>query len=188
MKNTILFLCFILYATSIFFIDNNVLLLIVTVLNLLAMIICQINPRKAMGNLYKIFPFVLFTVAINCILSDYQYAILVGIKLLLVCNITYTYSKITTVRGIAKTIKTFCTPLKLIKVNPDEIELLVCISLSMIPILKKEYIQVKDACSAKGMKIDIKNMKTILTKLMISILKRVNYLEEAIIEKGFGEI
>ena len=79
-------------------------------------------------------------------------------------------------------------PLKLIKVNPDDIELLVCISLSMLPILKSEYLQLKDACDAKGMDMNVKNMKPIFTKWMISIMKRVNEIEESVIEKGYGEI
>ena len=106
---------------------------------------------------------------------------------MLVCNVTYIYSKTTTVRGVASTIKRLCMPLKLLKVNPDEIELLVCISLSMLPILKNEFCQVKEACFAKGMTMNVNNMKAILTKLMVSIMKRVNEIEESIIEKGYGE-
>lgn len=188
MKNSIVFLSFILYATFIFFINSNTLLLVVLLLNALAMIGFRISIRGAIRNLSKILPFVLFTVVINWILSGYEYAVLIGIKLLLVCNITYTYSKTTTVRGIANTIKILCTPLQWFKINPEEIELLVCISLSMLPILKREYLQLKEACYAKGMDINIKNMKIILTKLMISIMKRVNEIEESIIEKGYGEI
>lgn len=188
MKNILMFFSFILYATVIFFIDNNSLLLLILLLNMLAMLIFHIPIAQAIRNLLKMMPFILLTVILNCILSNYEYAILVGIKLLLVCNITYTYSKTTTVREIGYTIKKLCTPLKFIKIDPNEIELMVCISLSMIPILKKEYSQLKEACLAKGIDINIKNMKIILTKLMVSIMKKVNHIEEAIIEKGYGEI
>lgn len=188
MKNVIIFLSFVLYATFIFFINSSVLLLIVLLLNVLAMIVWHIQVIEAIKNLLKILPFILLTVIINCFLSGYEYAILIGIKLLLVCNITYTYSKTTTVREIADTIKKLCIPLKLAKINLDEIELLVCISLSMIPILKNEYMQLKESCYAKGIDINIKNMKIILTKLMVSIMKRVNEIEESIIEKGYEEI
>lgn len=188
MKNIIMFLSFIIYATFIFFINSNTLLLVVLLLNILDMIIFRVRIIGAIRNLLKLLPFVLLTVSINWILSSYEYAILIGIKLLLVCNVTYIYSQTTTVRGVASTIKTLCMPLKLIKVNPEEIELLVCISLSMIPILKREYSQLRESCSAKGMDINVRNMKIILTKLMISIMKRVNEIEESIIEKGYGEI
>lgn len=182
-----MFLVFILYATLIFFIDCNILLLIVLLLNILAMVLLKVKISEAISNIIKLLPFILLTVVVNCVLSNYQYAILVAIKLMLVCNVTYIYSKTTTVRGVASTIKRLCMPLKLLKVNPDEIELLVCISLSMLPILKNEFCQVKEACFAKGMTMNVNNMKAILTKLMVSIMKRVNEIEESIIEKGYGE-
>lgn len=180
-----LFIIFILYASFIFFIQTNILLLVVFLLNLLAMLYLKIKVVDAIQNIVKLLPFILLTVIVNCLLSNYEYAILVAIKLILVCNVTYIYSKTTTVRGIARTIKKLCMPLKLMKVNLDDIELLVCISLSMIPILKKEYLQLRDACSAKGIDMNIKNMKVILTKLMISVMKRVNEIEESMIEKGW---
>lgn len=187
MKNVILFLAFILYATLIFFIHHKVLLFIILFVNTITMILVKVKFSEVIENLIKIVPFILVTVMINCLLANYQYALLIAIKLILVCHITLVYAKTTTIRGIASTIKMLCTPLKWCKVNLDEIELLVCISLSMLPILKEEYRQVKEACLAKGINMTIKNMKVILTKLMISIMKRVNEIEESIIEKGYGE-
>lgn len=187
MINSIIFIIFVLYATAIFFINDSLLLLGVLIINILIMIILRLNITDAIKYILKMSLFILLTVLINLFLSDYKYAILVAIKLILVCNITYIYSKTTTVRKIALTIKNFCIPLKVFKINPDDIELLVCISLSMIPILKKEYRQIKEACISKGMKINIKNMRIILAKIMISIMKRVNEIEESIIEKGYIE-
>lgn len=188
MKNIIMFMCFMIYATLIFFIHSNLLFLIVFLLNVLVMIVLKIKIVEAIKNIVKLLPFILLTVVINCILSDYEYAILIAIRLILVCNVTYIYAKTTTVREIAITIKGICMPLKWLKVNPNDIELLVCISLSMIPILKNEYRQLRESCLAKGMDITVKNMKVILTKLMVSLMKRVNEIEESVIEKGYGEI
>lgn len=188
MKNTIIFLSFIVYATYLFFISSNILLLMALLLNILAMLVLKLKIIDAISNILKFLPFVFFTLIINVFLSNYQYAILVAIKLILVCNLTFIYSKTTTVRGIATTIKTLCIPLQYLKISPDDIELLVCISLSMIPVFKSEYTQLKDACLAKGMKLNIKNMKLILTKSMVSMMKRVNEMEEAMIEKGYGEV
>lgn len=182
------FIIFVLYASFIFFIHTNILLLVVFLLNILAMLCLKIKVVDATQNIVKLLPFILLTVLVNCLLSNYEYAILVAIKLILVCNVTYIYSKTTTVRGIARTIKNLCMPLKWLNVNPDDIELLVCISLSMLPILKREYFQLREACVAKGIALNIKNSKVVLTKLMISVMKRVNEIEESMIEKGYGEM
>ena len=88
-------------------------------------------------------------------------------------------------RGLAKTIKLLCSPLKIFNINTEEIEVLVCICLSMIPILKREYLDVKDACRAKNINMNIKNVKIILSKLLMSFIKRVNEIDEALVEKGY---
>ena len=149
MKNVIVFLGFVIYATFIFFIESSMLLLMVLLLNFLAMLIFKVKLIDAIENIVKLLPFILITVVINCILANYKYAFLVAIRLMLVCNITYVYAKTTTVKGVAITIKNLCIPLKLLKVNLDDIELLVCISLSMIPILKQEYARIKGCLYCK---------------------------------------
>ena len=105
MRNIIIFLVFIIYATFIFFIETTTLLLVVLLLNSLAMVLFNVRLIEAIENIIKILPFIILTVVINCILANYQYAILVAIKLMLVCNITYIYSKTITIKGIANTIK-----------------------------------------------------------------------------------
>lgn len=185
MKNAIKFILFLLYSTSIFFIPNGLFILIPLAINVVLSIITKTSLKKIVQNLLKFMTFILFTFAINCLLDTYTNAVWVAMKLLLVCNITFIYSQTTSANEIAKTVRKLVTPLKVFKINPDEIEVLVSISLSMIPILKSEVADVKEACKAKNIPINIKNMKIILSKLMISILKRVSQIDEALVEKGY---
>ena len=120
------------------------------------------------------------------ILDNLSNALWIGIKLFIVCNITIIYSEITSILGIAETIKIICSPLKILKVNTDEIKVMVCISLSMIPILKKELYEVKEACIAKNIVFNVKNMKIILSKFFITLITRVNEIEESLIAKGYS--
>lgn len=68
----------------------------------------------------------------------------------------------------------------------EEIGLLVSISLSILPILKKEMYEVKDACRAKNIPFNIKNFKYIISKYFISLLKKVNDMEESLISRGYN--
>ena len=120
------------------------------------------------------------------ILDNLSNALWIGIKLFIVCNITIIYSEITSILGIAETIKIICSPLKILKVNTDEIKVMVCISLSMIPILKKELYEIKEACIAKNIVFNVKNMKIILSKFFITLITRVNEIEESLIAKGYS--
>lgn len=79
-----------------------------------------------------------------------------------------------------------CTPLKIFKIDIKEIGLLVSISLSILPILKKEIYEVRDACKAKNIPFNIKNSKYILSKYFISLLRKVNEMEESLISRGYN--
>ncbi len=97
MKNVIKFLCFIIYSTSIFFLPNNNFILIFIMLNLFIMFFYKINPKKVILKSMQVLPFIIFTFIINFILDNLYNAIWIGIKLLIVCNITIIYSETTSI-------------------------------------------------------------------------------------------
>ena len=88
--------------------------------------------------------------------------------------------------GIADTMKAICSPLKILKVNTDDIKVMVCISLSVIPILKKDLYELKEACKSKNITFNVKNMKIVLAKFFLSLISRVNETEESLIAKGYS--
>jgi energy-coupling factor transporter transmembrane protein EcfT len=94
--------------------------------------------------------------------------------------------KLQALHGIAETIKRICFPFKVFKVNTDEIKVMICISLSMIPILKKDLYDIKEACIAKNINFNLRNMKTILTKFFLTLFSRVNEIEESLEAKGYS--
>jgi len=186
MKNLIVFLVFLIYTTAIFFIPNTPYLFIFLFINLFITFLLRVNIKKLLMYILKIFPFILFTFVINCILDNYINATWIGFKLIFVCHITYLYSRTIGVAQFADTIKLLCSPLKLFKINTDEIKVLICISLSMIPVLKAEFLELKDSCNAKGIQFTLKNSKIILYKFFISLLGRVNQIDESLNEKGYN--
>lgn len=185
MKSTIKFVLFLLYATSIFLIPSNIFLICPLIINMILWVITKSNVKKTIRNLLKIFPFVLLIFFINYWLDSCMNALWMATKLLLVCNITFIYSQTTTVAQVAKTVNKMCTPLKLFKINPQVIEVLVAIALSMLPIMRREYIEVKEACKAKNIPINLKNSRIILSRMLTSYLKRVDEIDEALVEKGY---
>lgn len=106
MKNLIKFLSFIIYSTCIFFLPNNKLIIVFIAINAIAMIFVRKNIKNIMINTMKILPFIIFTFVINCILDNYTNATWIGIKLIIVCNITFVYSSTTTVTRHSRNRKT----------------------------------------------------------------------------------
>lgn len=112
MKNGIKFLLFLIYSTSIFFFPNHQVILMFLFLNLLAMILMRKKAKEIFIHTFKIFPFILFTFIINCLLDNVINALWIGIKLFLVCNITVIYSKTTTITRNSRNNSTLMSPFK----------------------------------------------------------------------------
>ena len=87
MKNIVKFLGFILYSTSVFFFPNNKIIFIFAIINLITNFISKVPIIKVWKSTLKIFPFIIFTFLINFLLDEFYYAMWIGIKLIIVCNI-----------------------------------------------------------------------------------------------------
>ena len=77
-------LAFLVYASSIFFINEYYLLGIIFLVNLFLMLILKISLKKAFIFIVKLMPFILFTGVLNLILGGLQLGIIITIKLILV--------------------------------------------------------------------------------------------------------
>lgn len=187
--NIIKLIFFLLYIISIFFIKNNIALIGALIINIILILIYKINLKKLLNSLSKISIFVLITALINVFVVDINYAILIGIKLILVCSITYIFSTTLSYIEFATVIETLSYPLKLIGVNPKDIGLLITIALSFIPILKEELSRIKYVLLVKGFKINtiniLKNTNIIFKPLFVSIMERINEIEYSLKAKGY---
>lgn len=189
MKNAVKFILFLIYTISIFFIKNYILLTLILFINISLMIISKININKAIKSLIKLMPFILFTVVINIIFVDLKFAILIGVRLILVCNISYVFSKTISYTEFGEVIEKLLFPLKIFKVNPKEIGIIITIALSFMPILKDELLQIKNSLKAKGMNMTninlIKNANLIFKPFFVSVLQRINEVEMSLRAKGY---
>lgn len=184
MKDLVCFLIFLIYSTIVFFFPNNESVLIFVVINFILIIVMRKFLKSILRRTLSLVPFVLFTFIFNCFLDTFSNAIWIGFKLIIVCNITMIYSCTTSVACVANTIKLIFSPLELLKIDTEQIRIMVCISLSMIPILKRDLRELKEACVAKNISFNVSNIKIIISKFFLSILQRVSKIERALLSKG----
>ena len=188
MKSTIKLLILLTYTIAVFFINNYIALAIIALLNIILMLLFKVPKIKALKNIYFLSSFILFTAIFNYLLADTNTAVLIAIRLVLVCNFTYTFSYIFSPMELAKSIETICFPLKIFGINPKDISLIISIAVTFIPILSNEFTQIKYALKAKGVQTNrINSIKYIMKPLMYGILKRTNELEYALKSKGYAE-
>ena len=191
MKNLIKFILFLIYTVGIFFIDNYIAILGIILINILLMLIAKINIKNAVKNLINLLPFIMLTSAINILLVDLNFALLIGIRLLIVCNVTYTFSKTISFIEFSKVIEKIVYPLKIFKINPRDVGIVVTIALSFLPIIKSELQETRRTLEVKGVKNSninlLKNINIIFKPFFVSILQRLNEIELTLKVKGYQE-
>ena len=69
-------------------------------------------------------------------------------------------------------------PLKIFKINPENIGMMMRIAFCVLPILKTEIEQKRYALKAKGMEPKLSNITIMIKPLLISILRRTNEMEK----------
>ena len=164
---------------------------LIAIFNIILIVALKINISNSIKNLVKLLPFILFTVVINALLAELEFAILMGVRLVLVCNLTYIFSKTILNTEIGDVIEKLVYPLKIFKINPKEIGLMVTIALSFIPIIKSEFSQIKNVLKVKGIKPTklnlLKNLNLIFRPFLVSVLQRLNEIEMSLKAKGYQE-
>lgn len=183
MKKLVEFTLFIIYTILIFYLKKYLFLILI--INLFLMYILKIEFKKALSNIKSIIPIILFTAIINTILIDIEAGVLVGTRLILVCNITYTFSQKFTYMDLANTLEKIFFFMKVFGTKPKDISLILCISVAFIPILRHEINEMLNSLRAKGFKLKLTSINILLEPFFISILKRVGKIEEALIAKGY---
>lgn len=191
MKSTIKLLILLTYTIAVFFIENYIALSIIAILNIMLMILFKVPKLKALKNIYFLSFFIIFTAIINFLVSDINTAILIAVRLILVCNFTYTFRTIFSPMELAKAIEILLFPLKIFGINPKDISLIINIALTFIPVLSNEFTQIKYALKSRGIEMSginkIKSIKYMMKPLLYGILRRTNEVEYALKSKGYAE-
>lgn len=185
MKNILKFIIFIIYTICIFFIKDRFTLVCLFIINVLLGILIKINFKKMLNDFLFFLPFIIITVIFNIIFENLQYGALIGARLIICYNITYSFSKTFTIMEFAETIEKLCYPLKFLKINPRDVGIIVSISLCMISVFKNEIQETIKAMKSKGKKIRIRQIVLIMKPIVISLLKKTNEMEKALISKGY---
>lgn len=185
------FILFLIYTLSVFFISSYYGLLGIAIINLLLMIILKIDIKKAVKNILQIMPFIIFTAIINIFFQDINGATYVFLRLILVCNMTYIFSKTITTTRYAVVLEKLFVPLKLFKINPKDVSMIVLIAITFIPILGNELTQIKYSLKSKGMNTNnlniLKNLNLVFKPFFVSLLQRTAQIEMALKSKSYVE-
>lgn len=188
MKNLILLLIFIAYTTSIFFISNWIAIVSFISVNLVLSIALRIDFKRILVNLYKVTPIIAITFIFNLLFGYLENAILISVRLYIVCNITFIFTTKMGTTNILSALEKLFLPLKIFGISPTDISLMINIAITFIPIIFRELEQTSLALKNKGLKTySISSIKYTFKLLMISIFKKTGEIELTLKNKNYIE-
>ncbi len=145
-----------------------------------------INYIKAIKN--SIY-FVIITFLINLLFSDVIYSFMISYRIFIMIIFTLILTLTTKPMEIVYAITNLLYPLKIFGVNTRDISLMVGIGISFMPILKNEYITIKQAQMAKGYYPKLRKIKEytvcIFVPYLTNCFKRVDEMSIALQAKGY---
>lgn len=188
MINSLLLIIFFTYNIIIFSTNNIYFLGIILLINIITAIINKINLQKHLYFIYKNFLFIIFVITINIIFSNLISSLILGLKLFLCLDLTYIMSNILNNNKLSNGLYYLLSPLKLLKINIDEIVLIISITLTFIPILNDELRNIKYSLKIKGISFNLKSLlkpHIYLITFLNSLFNRLDEIEKALILKGY---
>ncbi|MDR1249381.1 MAG: energy-coupling factor transporter transmembrane protein EcfT [Treponema sp.] len=184
MLNTIKFLSIFAYTISVFFFEWPLLIFFLAI-NGIAMFLCRVTPLEAAKYLLSFLPFIFFAAIFNFLLGFMRDAVYLTLRLILICNITQCYKKVVSVTDLCRVIEGLSRPLKLFNIEGKDVSLMVSISLAFIPVLRRDFDQIKMALKAKGLRLNAKNFKHVVKPFFVGILSRTHEISQAVSSKGY---
>jgi energy-coupling factor transporter transmembrane protein EcfT len=184
MFNTIRFLSIFAYTIGIFFFEWPLLSAFAGI-NIAAMVLCRVRPLSAAKYILSLLPFILFAAVFNVILGYVRDAAYLTVRLILICNITQCYKRVVSANDLCRVIESLGKPLRVFHLDEKDVALMVSISLAFIPVLRRDFDQIKTALKAKGMQLNAKNFKYIVKPFSVGILSRTHEISQAVRSKGY---
>jgi energy-coupling factor transporter transmembrane protein EcfT len=184
MANVTKLLLLFAYSITVFF-AAGIWLLPYLAVNVILMAVTKITPLAALRYISGALPFILFAAVINLILGSVMDSVWLSLRLFLVCNVTQCFRKSVSIGALGEALETLASPLRVFKVNSRDVGLVVCIAIAFIPVLRRDFGQIRMALRAKGMKVNFRNFKYLVLPFFTGLFKRTSEIADALNSKGY---
>lgn len=185
----LLIIFFIVYSCVVFAVNHFWFLLGCSVFNVVLIFALRVNFKKLIKNLGQCLVFTIFVVLFNLIFDGWIICLMIGFKILIVTNFAFVFTYRISNTMLAHGFATLFYPLKIFKVDVDNLALMLVIALNFINVLRGEISDLKDHLKTRNIKLNLKTFFTkahiIFTMFFAGLLKRVISLENALIARGY---
>lgn len=182
-------LFFIAYSTCVFCFTNLWFLLVCSLFNILLMCIFRIKPKKVIKNLSKITVFTLFVFCFNIIFDSVVNSLFVAWKIVIVANFSFIFSYKLSPTQLATGLSQLLFPLKLFKINTNDIVIMLVIALNFVSIISVETKTFKQSLLARNIRLNLKTFFTeshlLFIAYFVNLLQKVDDIEKALLIRNY---
>lgn len=191
LNSTVKLACLLLLSILIFALKDTRILTVLVGISLLLAISTKIAIHFYTRGIKTSFYLLLLTFLLNLLFTDIAYAGMITYRLGIMLVYTLLFTLTTTYMELVKGIMHLLYPLTWFKINTKDIGLIIAIGLNLMPILKIEFLNLKQAQFVKGYKPNFRKMKLYLVYLFLPFLnncfRRVEEISMALVVKGYEE-
>lgn len=191
LNSTVKLILLIVISVYIFTVRDYLTLNIVLGVSIIILLLSRIKIIYYIKAIRNSIYFVIITFLINLLFSDVIYSFMISYRIFIMIIFTLILTLTTKPMDIVYAITNLMYPLKIFGINTKDISLMVGIGISFMPILKNEYITIKQAQTAKGYYPKFKNIKQysicIFVPYLTNCFKRVDEMSIALRAKGYEE-
>lgn len=188
-NGTIKLILLIAISIYIFTVKNYQTLNIIAIITFVLLILSKVSIKHYIKGIQGSIYFVIITFLINLLFSDVSYSFMISYRIFIMLILTLILTLTTKSMDIVYAITNLLYPLKLFGVNTKDISLMVGIGISFMPILKQEYITIKQAQLAKGYYPKLGKIKTycvcIFVPYLTNCFKKVDDMSIVLQAKGY---
>lgn len=182
-------LFFIAYSLFVFLINNIYVLISCFIFNVLLATIFKKITKKYFITMLKNLPFILMVFGLNLIFEPLTNSLIVAFKIFIVLNFSYVFGKIFSHTQIANGLSALFYPLKIFKINPDNIAIIIVVALNFITIFENEIKTLSKTMKARNIKLNLKSIFTktpaVFTMFFARLFRRTNDLELSLKARNF---
>ncbi|MCI8276473.1 MAG: hypothetical protein HFJ46_00800 [Clostridia bacterium] len=188
MKNAFILILFLILTSSIFYIQNIFILLFSLLLTFLIYIFLKISIIEILNYNKHIFLFfILIVTAFNLLLDNFVNTLIIDLRLLVACNLTYIIRFILPTYKLLNAIETLFKPLRIFKINTSKLSIVLNIGINFIPILINELNEINALLISKGVTNISSRFKYISKLILPTIFKMTMNLDYSLKAKNFIE-
>jgi biotin transport system permease protein len=167
-------------GTALFFVRSILGLAIAFAAVVLLYLVARVPWRTAWRQLRPVLPFTALIIIAQLLLTDWQTAVLVGERILVLVLLANLVTLTTRTSAMIEAIEAALRPLRPLGVRPERVGLLVALTIRFIPVIKEQADQVRAAQQARG----VERSFAFLTPLLIKTLRLADGLGEALDARG----